>query len=320
MSTATTLAAYGAALVVVFGTAVGIGNAVGPVGAGDPVQADHGEHDTDAGGEHATDGVAAVRPGPAGLAVSQDGYTLELERAPTAAGRPAPLVFRVLGPDGTALTRYALEHERELHLVLVRRDGTQFQHLHPGRDATGRWALPLTVPSAGSYKVFADFTPAGAEQGLTLATDLSVAGTVQRAVLPVQQRTAVVDGYTVTLDGDLVPGTASPLRLSVRRGGRPVTDLQPYLGAYGHLVALRSGDLAYLHVHPEGGPPAGPGGPDVRFDADVPSAGDYRLFLDFRHDGVVRTAAFGLHAPAAGSTSTGPATNDDEDGHEGHGT
>jgi hypothetical protein len=78
----------------------------------------------------------------------------------------------------------------------------------------------------------------------------------------------------------------------VRKDGHPVTDLQPYLGAYGHLVALRAGDLAYLHVHPTGHPGGGatPAGPQIRFAAEVPSTGTYRLYLDFRHEGVVRTA------------------------------
>jgi hypothetical protein len=55
-------------------------------------------------------------------------------------------------------------------------------------------------------------------------------------------------------------------------------DLQPYLGAYGHLVALREGD------------------PEIRFTAEVPSAGRYRSFLDFRHGGTVHTATFDVTA------------------------
>jgi len=75
-----------------------------------------------------------------------------------------------------------------------------------------------------------------------------------------------------------------------------VTDLQPYLSAYGHLVVLRDGDLAYLHVHPTGEPGDGATrpGPDVRFRTTAPSTGTYRLFLDFRHGDVVRTAEFTL--------------------------
>ena len=95
-------------------------------------------------------------------------------------------------------------------------------------------------------------------------------------------------------------GRPSRLTLSVSRDGRPVTDLQPYLGAFGHLVVLRDGDLAYLHAHPvgEADGAGAPPGPNVRFATTAPSAGDYRLFLDFKHDGVVRTAAFTVSAGA----------------------
>jgi hypothetical protein len=119
----------------------------------------------------------------------------------------------------------------------------------------------------------------------------------------------VVDGYEVQLIGDLVAGQASPLTLTVRKDGQPVTDLQPYLAAYGHLVALRDGDLAYLHVHPEGAPGDGrtAAGPEIDFVAEVPSAGTYRLFLDFQHDGVVRTAEFTAATSGANVVAAEPA-------------
>ena len=93
-----------------------------------------------------------------------------------------------------------------------------------------------------------------------------------------------------------------------------MTDLQPYLGAYGHLVALRAGDLAYLHVHPDGVPGDGvtAPGPDVTFWATAPSAGAYRLFLDFQHNGVVRTAEFTVQATPAGGAVP---TTEDTHGH-----
>jgi hypothetical protein len=83
-------------------------------------------------------------------------------------------------------------------------------------------------------------------------------------------------------------GHESTLTLTVTRDGRPVTDLEPYLGAYGHLVMLRAGDIAYVHVHAV----EGSSGPELAFEADAPEPGRYRLFLDFQHDGVVRTAEF----------------------------
>jgi hypothetical protein len=96
-----------------------------------------------------------------------------------------------------------------------------------------------------------------------------------------------VDGYTVTLAGTLKAGTEGELRLTVSHGGRPVTDLQPYLGAYGHLVALRAGDAT---TRP---------GPDITFHAHVPSAGTYRLYLDFQHAGKVHTAEFAMAAESS---------------------
>ncbi|MDI5941459.1 hypothetical protein QLR68_25660, partial [Micromonospora sp. DH15] len=69
--------------------------------------------------------------------------------------------------------------------------------------------------------------------------------------------------------------------------------LERYLGAYGHLVALREGDLGYLHVHPEAGPPTA----GVSFQVTVPGPGSYRLYLDFQVAGVVRTAEFTLNVP-----------------------
>jgi hypothetical protein len=181
-----------------------------------------------------------------------------------------------------------------MHLVVARRDLSGFRHVHPAMAADGTWRIPLTFAAAGDYRVFADFQAAGHDEGTTLGADVAVAGAYRPEPLPAPSRTATVAGYRVTLAGTLVPGTTSRLTLTVDRGGEPVTDLQPYLAAYGHLIALRQGDLAYLHVHPDGEPGDGrtKPGPAITFFAEVPSAGTYRLYLDFQHGGVVRTAGF----------------------------
>jgi hypothetical protein len=251
---------------------------------------------------------------------SQDGYTLQLGERSLPAGTQTSVDFRILGPDGQPVTAYQVAHDKELHLIVVRRDLTGFQHVHPIRAADGTWSVPLDLSAAGEYRVFADFAPVG-HDGITLGADLAVAGPFAPVPLPAPSRTAQVDGYTVTLAGDLVAGQSSELTLSVSRDGVPVTDLQPYLAAYGHLVALRDGDLAYLHVHPAGVPGDGvtAAGPGITFYATIPSAGDYGLFLDFQHNGVVRTAVFTAHAdpgPAAPTAvSTEPDPADDGHGH-----
>ncbi|ANZ41793.1 hypothetical protein BBK82_43515 [Lentzea guizhouensis] len=272
MRTGHKVAAYGLALVAVFGGTWAAGAAVGTA----PPPETPAAHD-EPGGHGDTHGEEkASATVPPGLSVSDSGYTLVLgERS-----------FRITGPDGKAVTRFAVEHEKRLHLIAVRRDGSGFQHVHPEMAADGTWTLPLQLTSAGSYRVFADFKPENGPE-LTLGTDVQVAGDYRPQRYDHDSRTFNVDGYEVTLNGKLTAGAASTVTIDVARDGRPVTDLQPYLGAKGHLVALRSADLAYLHVHPEDGD-------QVRFAVEVPTDGKYRLFLDFQHDGVVRTAEFTL--------------------------
>ncbi|MGW4204570.1 hypothetical protein [Streptomyces sp. NPDC004726] len=246
-------------------------------------------------------GHGGARPG--GLSVSESGYTLEFDSTILPTGAQT-VTFRVTGPDGQPVTEFTPEHEKELHLIAVRRDTTGFQHVHPVRDETGTWSTEVTL-KPGDWRFFADIHPAGHDGTMTLGIDASVAGPYDPQPLPEDTRTAHVGEYTVTLDGDLVPGEASDLTLTVSRNGWPVTDLQPYLGAYGHLVALRVGDLGYLHVHPEGAPGDGTTepGPEITFMAAAPSGGVYRLFLDFRHNDTVRTAEFTVRTTATAPRS-----------------
>jgi len=305
MSVSVKLLGFLVALAVVFGGAVGIGRAVGPVDASP--EADHGDMEGMEGMEGMDMGEAGAIP--KGLMVSQNGYSFRLDQATVTPGTAVPVSFTIEDPDGNPVTEYDDEHEKELHLIAVRRDFSGFQHVHPVLAEDGTWSTTLDL-TAGQWRLFADFKASGAE-AITLGNDLAVRGAYQPAAPAADTRTATVDGYTVTLEGELTPGEEARLSLNVTRDGAPVTDLEPYLGAYGHLVALRSGDLAYLHVHPEGTPGDGETepGPDVVFFAKVPSPDRYHLYLDFKHEGVVRTAAFTV----TGSADTEPSSEDESD-------
>ncbi|MCD4525095.1 hypothetical protein [Nocardioides sp. cx-173] len=302
--------AFAAGLALVFGVALAAGATLGPV---ETEPRGHDDTHVEPVGSPATGSPQAV---PGGLQSAQDGYRLVLADTRLSPGADRPVSFTIEGPEG-AVTEYDVAHTKLLHLIAVRRDFEGFQHVHPTLATDGTWATTLDL-TGGSWRVFADFTPAGGEP-LTLGADLAVPGAAAAADPRPETRSVTVDGYTVTLTGDLVAGAHSELTLTVTRDGRPVSDLQPYLGAYGHLVALREGDLAYLHVHPTGEPGDGvtAPGPDVTFGVEVPSRGDYQLYLDFRHDGVVRTAHLAL--PASGSGHDGG--GHDDGGHDdgGHG-
>jgi hypothetical protein len=236
-----------------------------------------------------------------GLGLAEAGYRLSDVTAPGRAGQDGEIALEILGPDQRPVTDFDLSHDKELHLIVVRSDGQQFRHVHPERDDAGRWTTPWRWEEAGSYRVFADFVPAATGDGLTLSTTVQVAGDYVPRPADQVVTVAEVDGYQVTLTGRLTAGASGAVTATVTRDGEPVTTLEPYLGAFGHLVALRDGDLAYLHVHPHGdAAQAGEtSGPQITFMATAPTPGRYLLFLDFQVDGRVHTAAFVVDAEAA---------------------
>ncbi|NED96581.1 hypothetical protein G1H11_14820 [Phytoactinopolyspora alkaliphila] len=354
MKTSSKLAAYTGVLAVAFAGAAGLGNLTGsPIerppaheptghaadaddvsaagsdaGGSSDVQEDghadpgdgHGDQE-DGHGDHGS--APAPAEAPPGLQVSEHGYTLSAIEAPERAGDAGQFRFRILGPDGEPVTEFTEAHEKDLHLIVVRTDTAVYRHVHPELDAEGVWSIDWEWATPGTYKVFADCTPTDLGAGLTLARTVDVPGGYDVEV-PAESAVADVDGYTVTLGGDIAAGQTSEVTATIERDGEPVTDLEPYLGAYGHLVALREGDLAYLHVHPEGEPGDGitEPGPDVTFYVEAPTSGTYRLFLDFQVDGQVRTADFTLTAGGSGSEAAGDEPSDDEPVHDeedGHG-
>ncbi len=279
MNTSTRLVAFVGGCLALFAVALGVGRLVGPVAA-EPVADDHGmgEETMDMSGQHHD--VLGVTSTAGGYAL-----TLGADRLPVGRQR---LSFTISDHDGTPVTAYDEQHERDLHLIVVRRDLTGYQHLHPTLDtASGEWSIDADL-TPGAWRVLADTKPTGGDP-IVLGADLLVPGDFTPEPLGPDRLVAEVDGFDVTLDGDLVAGAETVLTATVSRDGAPVTDLEPYLGAYGHLVSLRDGDLGYLHVHPDddGGP-----GPRIGFHTEFPSAGRYRLFLDFQHGGVVHTAVF----------------------------
>ncbi len=236
-------------------------------------------------GSHAA-GHSAAHGIPGGLAISASGYTLQVGPKTFEAGREEAFGVRILDRNGRAVRDFDEQHGVRMHLIVVRRDLVHYQHLHPSLGTDGTWSVPLVLPQPGVYRAFADFSVGG--ESLTLGADLHVPGEMVLASLPAPTSVAYVDGYEVELDvGTPTAGAESALTFRITQQGQDVQELEPYLGALGHLVALRGGDLAFLHVHPTGGV-----GPEVTFHAVFPSMGRYRLFLQFAHEGRVHTVAF----------------------------
>jgi hypothetical protein len=221
--------------------------------------------------------------------VSSDGLTLVPASRTFAAGRAQPLQFKITAAGGAPVTTYEVVHDKALHLILIRRDLSGFQHLHPTMAPDGTWSIPLTLAEPGSYRAIADFTAVagGNKVPTTLGVDLTVAGDYAPVELPAPVRQAVTKDFQVSYEGEPRTGSTQPLMMSVNTAGKPAA-LEPYLGAYGHLVVLREGDVGYVHVHPEEQLVDG----KVKFWLAAPGPGRYRMFFDFQVAGQVHTAAW----------------------------
>jgi hypothetical protein len=234
-------------------------------------------------------GAGAAAESVGGLAVTAAGMTLVPETSSLKAGQSQPYRFRIIAAGGAPVTTYAVVHDKPLHFVVVRRDLTGFQHLHPTMAPDGTWSIDLTLAAPGSYRAIADFTAVvgGKEVPVTLGVDLTVAGNYAPVALPAPVRQAVTQDFQVSYEGEPRTDATQPLMMSVNTAGKPAA-LEPYLGAFGHLVVLREGDVGYVHVHPEEQLVDG----KVKFWLAAPGPGRYRMFFDFQVAGRVHTAAW----------------------------
>ncbi|MEK6438123.1 hypothetical protein [Pseudonocardia sp. T1-2H] len=305
MQTAVRLGSYLAVLCVVFGAAWGAGSAFGGSGDG-PAPAAAQAHEP---------GMAAMAPPPAaagpdpadplGLSATAAGYTFVPTTTSFGVNSPTTFSFRITGSDGAPVTAFDAAPDQEfrpgerMNLLVVRRDAAGMQDLSPTMGPDGTWNVPFLLPAAGVWRAYADFIPTGGPR-LALGTDLFAPGEFapftfpDSRIFPPAGAPAAVDGYQVRIDGRLVPGVPSAVYTTVGRWGQPVTELEPTRGGFGRLVAVREGDLAYVRVRPETTRPlpTDRAGPAIAFSTEVPTAGTYRFFLGYRHEGRTGTAEF----------------------------
>jgi hypothetical protein len=284
------LVLFAVTVALAFGGAYALGAVVDPdVGDG---ESSHGEPQRH--GDRLSGHPAGTAARPARLVVEQRQFE------PGVAQR---LTFRVVDRAGRTVRDFDVAHERAMHVIAVRHDLTGYRHLHPRQLPDGSWTVDASFAAPGPQRVYADFVVDGQPQ--TLSADVTAAGRYVARPLPApRERATAGDGYAVTAVAD-----GGERRYAVTRDGKPVDDIEPYLGARGHLVALRAGDLAFQHVHPKD---AATAGREIAFDVDLAGRGRHRLFLQFKHDGEIRTVAF---TERGGSTS--PAGSESDRGDHG---
>jgi hypothetical protein len=286
----------------------------------------HPEYTMDVAGKCPRCGMALVEATPFDV---RD-YRLDFRTIPPVvrAGQPATLQFEVFHPGtGAPIEQFEMVHQQRYHLFVVGQDMEHFEHIHPVQQSDGSWSIEVTLPRPGYYKVLSDFLPGGGTSQF-LARPLVTAGYEgdlmgdSARLVPDSVLTKTVGDVTATLALDpptFVAGLYGHLNffLTDTATGQPISDLQTYLGAFGHTLVMSEDMASYVHSHPinvldvpeDGGlpvfliPPGADleslrGGPEVSFDGLIPKAGRYRAWTQFRRNDKLYTFAFTFEAVA----------------------
>ncbi len=210
---------------------------------------------------------------------------------------PNTFIFRILGKDGADLKESDLKivHEKRVHLLLVRDDMTQFQHLHPTyelADGNYRWVAPVVIPEGGDYHLYLDIAPEK-EEPVVLRTPLRIFGStrVKTVPSPTPDNVVTTEGIKAALTTiPALPTTGARTRLTftLTKNDQPVTNIEPYLGAFGHVVILRhNAPEDFLHVHPV--TQTKPTDGKVAFETTFKTKGRYTLYAQFAANESVQT-------------------------------
>ena len=241
-------------------------------------------------------------------------YLLDVQMTPRAPrpGQPVHIRFTVKHPSTRAVvSNLATVHDKPFHLFVISRDMETYDHVHPEAQPDGTYAVDVTLPRAGDYRLFSDFLPLGGSPQV-ISRGISTAGVKVgllglHALIPdteLRKRTGDL-AVTLTLpEGGLVAGREETLRYQLEdaRTGAPVTDLEPYLGAFGHALVISADTMHYVHAHPTellphvGADEVPPGGPALTFKALLPKPGAYRIWTQIKRRGQVSTVQFTVNA------------------------
>lgn len=278
------------------------------------------------------DPMAGMDHSKMSMDTSSSTYSLNLISGKTyMASKPQMLHFNIQDQSGTVMKDFDTVHEKKLHLIVVRKDRTNFQHVHPTFDqSSGVFMIePFTFPTDGDYRVFADFTPSSAgkdNMGMKIAStpyqDVQVGDVAKYnpEVLGADKTASSSNGFDTEisqLEGDSMntgyyANTVTNLRVEVNKNGAPFTMLQPYLGALGHMVVLGP-NLEFIHAHPLTETTTDQTG-QIVFQVTFPKAGLYKIYVQTQASDQVNTTDYNLTVKELPSSSQSSQKNQDMQG------
>ncbi|TLS51581.1 hypothetical protein EMG79_06615 [Klebsiella pneumoniae] len=209
------------------------------------------------------------------------------------AGEDASIRLELATKEGKPVEAFDLNHEKLLHLIVVSKDLSYFNHIHPEYKGEGVFEISNVFPAGGAYRLIADFKPTDGD-AMTKLTWAEVGGApaAPQAVVPSESLNSVVAGKRVSLAAEgLVEDEEATLTFAIadEASGEPISDLEPYLGAIGHVVVLSEDGERYVHVHAEADQGTGP---EAKFETTFPKAGIYKIWGQFQHRGEVFTVDY----------------------------
>ncbi len=245
------------------------------------------------------------------------------------AGKKTTIGFQVVDEGKSRVKDFDVVHEKKLHLLMVSKDLSWFAHEHPELLPDGSMKLDFTFPAGGPHTLYADFKPTGAS-GQVIQKPIDVKGPA-RAAVPLTKddlgKAKTIAGHQVRLKASsLTAGESVKLDFLIVKGGKPVTDLTPYLGAQGHCVIISQDGSKFLHSHPDDGahddtgtaPHAHPKTPgQVTFHTQFPGPGLYKIWGQFQHGSDMVIADFVVDVAAG--TAAGAAAGTGQPAADGHG-
>ena len=134
-----------------------------------------------------------------------------------------------------------------------------------------------------------DYYPAGGTPQLTPKTVVTAGYTEPLRPANLQRDLAAKSGENLEVELTTEPpepnaGKKTLLFFKLK----PADGVEPYLGAWGHLLAASNDLVDMIHAHPS----IADGGSQVQFDIFFPREAIYRIWVQFQRQGKVNTVAF----------------------------
>ncbi|MEB2278232.1 hypothetical protein LAV82_30050 [Bacillus sp. ILBB4] len=204
------------------------------------------------------------------------------------------LTITIKDNKGKPISEFEVNHEKKMHLIVASKDLSKYQHIHPTYKGKGVFTVPVTFTQGGSFQLIADFVPKGQSDTVQMHT-VSVKGNTPAPVslTPDKKLVKTVNGNQVSLkiDSQLKANQETMLNFHFEdaQTKQPIQDLQPYLGAVGHVVILNQDATKYLHVHPMDERIKGS---NAMFHTTFPSPGVYKIWGEFQRSNKVFVVPF----------------------------